>query len=278
VKPYHSHCILLLTGMLCLSVCWHASAQTEPLTLDEIINSELRDETAKQRDQYRHPQQTLEFFGIKPDMAVLELWPGDGWYTEILAPYLRAEGHLIAAHFNPDTKHEYALFFKSSLDAYNTKLELNPDWFDRVEVVAFEPPVTPLPATPGSLDLVISFLNIHNWLADDTFTEVLRQVRLMLKSNGTLGIVDHRAAVSQLIDPRASNGYVNQEWLIQRIVSAGFILVAKSPINSNLNDTGNHPNGVWTLPPTLRVPEGEDKQKYLEIGESDRFTLLFTKK
>jgi predicted methyltransferase len=253
-------------------------AQESDFTLEEIVSSELRSDASRARDRYRHPQETLQFFGIQPDMTVLELWPGDGWYTEILAPFLRADGQLIAAHFNAETEHEYAMFFKSALAAYETKLELNPGWFDKVQIVPFEPPVTALPAAPGSVDLIVTFRNVHNWLADDTFTEVLRQVRLMLKSGGHFGVVDHRAPVSQAVDPKASSGYVNQDWLIKRIVSAGFTMVAGSPINSNLLDTADHPNGVWTLPPTLRLSEGEDPQKYLDIGESDRFTLLFTKK
>jgi len=271
------HYSLLVAFCMLLSAA-ALQAQESPLTLEQIIASEQRLETSKARDRHRHPLQTLQFFGIRPDMTVLELWPGDGWYTEILAPYLREEGQLIAAHFNADSEHDYAIFFKSSLDAYRTKLELNPDWFDRVQIVPFEPPVTDLPATPGSVDLILTFRNVHNWLADDTFTEVLRQVRLMLRSGGHFGVVDHRAPVSQPIDPGASNGYVNQDWLIKRVVTAGFTLVASSPINSNLQDTADHPNGVWTLPPTLRVPDDEDAQKYLDIGESDRFTLLFTKK
>ena len=267
----------LLLALCCAGHVSESMAQQDTPTLEEIISDPSRSEAAKARDRFRHPVETLQFFGIKPDMTVLELWPGDGWYTEILAPYLRAEGQLIAAHFNPDSEHEYAMFFKSALAAYKTKLELNPDWFDQVQIVPFEPPVTTLPSTPSSVDLIVSFRNVHNWLADGTFTEVLRQVRLMLKPGGHFGIVDHRAPLVQAIDAKASNGYVNQNWLTQRIVSAGFTLVASSPINSNLQDSADHPNGVWTLPPTLRVPQDEDPQKYLDIGESDRFTLLFTK-
>lgn len=270
------HYLSVIT-LFCLACSGYLPAQVDSMTLEEIVASDLRPDSSKARDRYRHPVKTLQFFGIRPDMTVLELWPGDGWYTEILAPYLRAEGRLIAAHFNAATEHEYALFFKSSLDAYKTRLELNPDWFDQVQIVPFEPPVTALPATPGSVDLILTFRNVHNWLADDTFTEVLRQVRLMLKPGGRFGVVDHRAPVAQAIDPKASSGYVNQDWLIKRMISAGFTLMATSPINSNLLDSGDHPNGVWTLPPTLRVPADEDPQKYLDIGESDRFTLLFTK-
>jgi len=270
--------IQVVITLLCLGQCGLMLAQESNFTLEEIVSSELRSDAARARDRYRHPQETLEFFGIRPDMTVLELWPGDGWYTEILAPFLRADGQLIAAHFNAETEHEYAVFFKSALAAYKTKLDLNPGWFDKVQIVPFEPPVTALPTAPGSIDLIVTFRNVHNWLADDNFNEVLRQARLMLKAGGHFGVVDHRAPVSQAVDPRASKGYVNQDWLIKRIVSAGFTLVASSPINSNLLDTADHPNGVWTLPPTLRLPAGEDPQKYLDIGESDRFTLLFTKK
>ena len=125
--------------------------------------------------------------------------------------------------------------------------------------------------------MVLTFRNVHNWLAEGNFNDVLREVRHILKPGGVFGVVEHRAAVDAELDPQAQSGYVNQEWLIKRVEAAGFQAVATSPINANMQDRGGHPNGVWTLPPNLRVPPGESRQKYINIGESDRFTIKFVK-
>ncbi len=247
--------------------------------LHNILEDDYRSEQAKARDQYRHPHETLMFFGLRPDMTVVELWPGGGWYSEIIAPYMdpEKEGQLIAAHFNPDTDHQFANFFKDSLRAYQLKVESNPDWFGNIQIKPFEPGKTEPLSEAGSVDMVLSFRNIHNWMNDGALTDVISEVRRMLKPGGVFGVVEHRANLIDEIDVTAENGYVNQQWFIRRLEASGFQLVAESPVNGNLKDVGNHPNGVWTLPPNLRVPEGEDPQKYIDIGESDRFTLKFVK-
>ncbi len=266
-----------LSLLLILSCC--ATVHAHHDDLHTILESEFRSADAKARDEFRHPLETLEFFGLAPDMVVVELWPGGGWYSEIIAPYLDPEegGRFIAAHFNPDTEHEFGDFFRDSLRAYQLKVQSNPDWFENVEIKPFEPPVTDPVAEAGSVDMVLTFRNIHNWLEDGSFTDAIREARRMLRPGGVFGVVDHRASLSQEIDPKAENGYVNQQWVIRRIEAIGFQMVAASPINANLKDSTVHPNGVWTLPPNLRVPEGEDRQKYIDIGESDRFTLKFVK-
>ncbi len=271
--------VRFLFYLCCLGVILTTPAYAHHDDLHSILEDDFRSAEAKSRDRYRHPYETLTFFGLRPDMTVVELWPGGGWYSTIIAPYMDAEngGQLIAAHFNPDTEHEFADFFRNSLRAFELKVEADPDWFKHVQVKPFEPPATEPVAAAGSVDLVLSFRNIHNWMDDGSFNDVIRAVRRMLKPGGVFGVVEHRAKIDQEIDLTASNGYVNQQWLIRRVEAAGFQLVAESPINANLKDTGDYPNGVWTLPPNLRVPEGEDPQKYLDIGESDRFTLKFVK-
>lgn len=245
--------------------------------LHEIIDDEFRSVEAKARDGYRHPYETLSFFGLKPDMTVVELWPGGGWYSDVIAPYVAKDGQFIAAHFNPETQHPFAEFFRESLRVYKSKVEANPEWYGEILVEAFEPPITDPIADASSVDMVLTFRNVHNWLKDGSFNEVVRQVRRMLKPGGVFGVVDHRARFADSIDATADNGYVNQQWLIKRIEAIGFQMVVSSPVNANLGDSTDHPNGVWTLPPNLRVPEGESEKKYLDIGESDRFTLKFVK-
>lgn len=266
---------LLLSALLVIT----ASANAHHDDLHSILENEYRSEQAKARDQYRHPYETLMFFGLRPDTAVVELWPGGGWYSDIIAPYIDPEegGQLTVGHFNPDTEHSFASFFQDSLRAYQLKVESNPNWYGTMQIKPFEPGKTEPLAEAGSIDMVLSFRNIHNWMNDGSFNDVVSEVRRMLKPGGVFGVVEHRANLIDEIDTSAENGYVNQQWFVRRLETSGFQLVAESPINGNLKDVGDYPNGVWTLPPNLRVPEGEDSQKYIDIGESDRFTLKFVK-
>ncbi len=254
-----------------------AIGQVNSASLKSIISDPFRTEISRSRDQYRHPQETLEFFGIEPNMTVVQLWPSGGWYTDILAPYLKDEGKYIAAHYNPETDHPYANFFQSAYLAFETKINTNPDWYGKVDIHAFEPPFTNAIVRDGSVDMVLSFRNMQSWLNDGSIGFVLEQVHAMLKPGGFFGIVDSRANVYQNPDPLAENGYINQQWLVQKIHEAGFQSLDYSEINANPLDSADHPNGVWNLPPYLQLAEGETPEKYLAIGESDRFTIKFIK-
>jgi predicted methyltransferase len=238
-----------------------------------VIGGEHRSAGNKARDQYRHPRETLEFFGIRPEMSVIEIWPATGWYTEILAPYLHEKGRYIAAHWDPEAKPE---FVRNSVRAYKDKLAANPELYDRVEVVVLAPPEKTEMVPPESVDMVLTFRNIHNWMASDQATAMFAAMHRVLKPGGVLGVVEHRAPADKPQDPKAKSGYVREDYAISLAEKAGFALEAASEVNANPKDTKDYEGGVWTLPPTLRQGE-KDKDRYLAIGESDRFTLRFRK-
>lgn len=248
--------------------------------LTAIANGNHRSAENIARNAFRHPTETLEFFGLKPDMTVVEIWPGGGWYTEILAPYLsQGGGTLIAAHFNPDGPHEY---YKKSRLNFEAKLAEN-DVYKDVQLATLDPDSGPM-AEPNSVDMVVTFRNLHNWLGAETADKLLKDMYDALKPGGVLGVTDHRASDTEPQDPKAASGYVREDYAIELIESVGFEFVESSPINNNAKDTKDHPFGVWTLPPSLRnAPRGEpadesfDATPYKEIGESDRFTLKFIK-
>jgi predicted methyltransferase len=225
------------------------------------------------RDEYQHPLDTLLFFGIKPEMTVVEVWPGTGgWYTEVLAPLLAERGKLYAAM--PASAPDNA-YVTASLKSFGDKLAARPDRYGRVEVTTLGPQRFAI-APPGSADLVVTFRNIHNWMnlgfAPEAFAEMYRA----LKPGGILGVVENRADPAKPQDPRAANGYVNEEYAIAMIQAAGFELVARSGMNDNPKDTKDYEQGVWALPPNYRLGN-RDRAKYQAIGESDRFTLKFRK-
>jgi len=257
-------------------------AQPEPPVTDEAsaaaigaaLAGDHRLESNRARDQYRHPRETLTFFGLRRDMTVLEIWPGPaGWYTEILAPVLRERGRYIAAQWDPDIKVQY---FQDGLRAFRTKLESRPDVYDRVEVTALQTPDAMKPVPHGSVDLVLTFRNIHNWMSRDEARLYFEAMFAALKPGGILGVVEHRAPDTRPQDPRARDGYVREDYAIELIESVGFRLLARSEVNANPRDTKDYDQGVWTLPPSLRLGD-RDRDRYLAIGESDRFTLRFQK-
>lgn len=240
--------------------------------LTDAIKGEHRSEANKARDIYRHPAETLTFLGIKPDMTVVEIFPGGGWYTEILGPYLNDKGKLYAAGFDPESK---VGFFKKSAKAFKEKMQSS-EIYSGVEITVLAPPAKTAIAPEGSADMVLTFRNIHNWMkggyADDVYAAMFKA----LKPGGILGVVEHRGDENVPQDLKSESGYVNQGYAIQLAEKAGFKYVGGSEINANEKDTKNHPKGVWTLPPTLRMKD-KDKEKYLAIGESDRMTLKFIK-
>jgi predicted methyltransferase len=241
--------------------------------IELVLAGEHRSAENRGRDEYRHPLDTLLFFGIKPDMTVVEVWPGArGWYTEVLAPLLAERGRLYAATMPPKPGNAYVT---ANFRSFTDKLAARPDMYGRIEVTALAPDNFAI-APPGSADLVVTFRNIHNWMnlamAPDAFAEMFRS----LKPGGILGVVEHRGPAKPQ-DPRAVSGYVNEEYAIAMIEAAGFELVARSGINDNPKDTKDYEQGVWTLPPDYRLGN-RDRAKYQAIGESDRFTLKFRKR
>ena len=254
--------LLLSISLLTLSFLPNTFAHD----LKGAIVSEDRTPKNVARDVYRHPYETLDFFGIKQDMTVIELTPGGGWYTEILANYIHYPGTLIAAHFNPDA----GGYYKRGRANFEKKMNSSP-MYGRVEIVNIDS----ILAEPNSVDAVLTFRNLHNWLGpllDTIFSNSYKA----LKPGGIFGVVEHRANEGTILEVMKKSGYVTEQHAIAMAKKHGFELVSKSEVNSNPKDIKNYPKGVWILPPNLRMKE-VDKEKYLEIGESDRMTLLFRK-
>ena len=263
----------LSLALLLLAACAAPSTRQETTEdLTRILAGSQRPEEDRARDAYRHPKQTLLFFGIRPEMRVLEVWPEPGWYTEILAPLLRDKGKYYAAVIAADPASPYNT---KRLAAYRGELAAQPALYDRVQVVSLPTDGGDvLPA--GSLDMVVTFRNLHNWMAEGMASQVIATLYKALKPGGVLGIVEHRGNPAVPQDPKAKSGYVNEEYAIRLIEAQGFRLVAKSQVNSNPRDTKDYEQGVWTLPPSYRLGD-KDHDKYAAIGESDRFTLRFVK-
>lgn len=245
--------------------------------LANIIAGAQRPDTERLRDPYRHPQQTLEFFGIKGSMKVVELNAGRGWYTAILGPFLNPEGALTVTAANPNGPDESEVT-KAARDL-SARLSTNPAVFSKVSILVadWKDPGVSL-GQDGSADMVLTFRNMHNWMSSGVLDNVLRASFRVLKSGGTLGVVEHRAKPDASIDPKVigETGYVPEAYAIQRVESAGFKLEKRAEINANPKDTKDYAKGVWTLPPTLRLGD-TDRAKYEAIGESDRMTLKFRK-
>jgi len=236
-------------------------------SLKKAITSEYRDPNNILRDEYRNPYETLTFFGIEPSMKVVELSPGGGWYTEILANYLNDSGELIAAHFDENSNNNY---LKKSRKKFEKKMN-SISVYENVKIVN----LTSKLSTPQSVDAVLTFRNLHNWLGP-TMDSIFANSFKVLKPGGIFGVVEHRAEEGTSIEKMKKSGYVTEEHAIEIAKKHGFVLISKSEINSNPKDSKNYEKGVWTLPPSFRLKE-KNKGKYLAIGESDRMTLLFKK-
>ncbi len=236
------------------------------------VNSDFRPAADKARDPYRHPLQTLTFFGLKPNMTVVELWPFGGWYTQILAPYLRDRGLLYAAAMDPDSSSPEDKRYNSELEAM---LAAHPQVYDRVRTTVLAKGRMQI-APDGSADLVVTFRNIHNWAWAGMEKEVFAAAFRALKPGGILGVEEHRNNDPNFVPKTPGQAYVGEQYAIDLIQSVGFRLVGQSNVNRNPRDTKDYPKGVWTLPPVYA--EGDkDRAKYAAIGESDRFTLKFIK-
>jgi predicted methyltransferase len=243
-----------------------APSATRPLpaTIQEAVSNSYRTPANKERDQYRHPVQTLEFFGLQPEMTVIEISPASGWYTEILAPYLASKGQYIAADRAESVP---------SVEAWSKQ---NPEVSSKIKKTVFQAPKELDIAPEGSADMVLTFRNVHNWMAKGNEAVSFKAFFKALKPGGTLGVVEHRANPKSKHDSKAKSGYVVEKDVIKFAKAAGFKLVGKSEINANPKDLKNYKAGVWTLPPVLTLKD-KDREKYMAIGESDRMTLRFVK-
>ena len=241
--------------------------------IQALVAGPTRSAGNRARDPYRHPVEDLRFFGIKPTDTVVEILPGGAAYwTEILAPYLRDHGRYVAANPGPTDTSEEAVKGNA---AFAAKIAANPGDFAKVETAAFTAQGDLVP--PGTADLVLTFRNVHNWMADGSAGAVFSAFNRALKPGGTLGIEEHRGRTDQPQDPRAKSGYVREDAVIGLAEAAGFKLLARSEANANPRDTKDYPEGVWTLPPTYRLKD-KDRDRYAAIGESDRMLLLFEKR
>ena len=239
------------------------------------VQGEHRSESNSARDQYRHPVETLGFFGIEDGDTVMEIWPGGGWYTEVLAPAMRDHGTLIIATWDPEVEGQPSYRYELP-KKMEENFEQHPEIYDQVTFEYFSPPDSPSLGEAGSLDVIVTFRNTHGWISADQAQDIFNEFARVLKPGGVLGVVQHRAEEGS--DPKVSakQGYVSESTVKEIAANAGFEFEASSEINANPMDTKDHSKGVWTLPPGFATGD-EDKAKYAAIGESDRMTLRFRK-
>jgi predicted methyltransferase len=274
-----------LSAALLLAACAASTASNPPsasastvassASLDAAISGPQRADKARERDIYRHPKETLQFFELAPSQTVLEIAPGGGWYTEILAPYLHDCGTLYEAEY--DGPHSApSAEAQAGRAAFARKLAATPAVYGKVVVgTLHEGQFSGFPAD-ASVDRVLTFRNIHNWIKDGQIDANLRAFYAALKPGGILGVEEHRAAPGTSLQQTIDTGYVTEDYVIAHARAAGFELIGKSEVNSNPRDTKNYPHGVWSLPPSYEGGD-LDRARYAAIGESDRMTLRFVK-
>lgn len=251
-----------------------AGAHDVGALLDAVMQSPHRSDENRARDKYRHPKETLQFFGLRPDMTVVEISPANGWYTEIIAPLLKKQGQFYAAV--PALTNEMPEAMKRRDAAYRQMLAASPDLYGKPIINNYDA-AAPVFAPEASADIVLTFRNVHNWAKAGHTQAMFKGFYQVLKPGGVLGVVEHRAKPDTTLARQIESGYMTEQFVIDAATAAGFRLDRSSEINSNPLDTKDHPGGVWNLPPNLRGVADSDKPKYRAIGESDRMTLRFVK-
>ncbi|MBB37055.1 MAG: hypothetical protein CME88_17635 [Hirschia sp.] len=253
-----------------------------PVTAEAAMQAALAGDwrVAPERDAFRHPAETLAFFGVEPDMTVVEIWPGGGWYSSVLGPYLKQGGGTLVAAGPDPAASDYAA---NSVQKFTETFIAHPETYGDINMSIAAKTSESL-APPESADVVLTFRNIHNWMKGEYADKMFKDAYAALKPGGILGVVEHRLPSAEEQDPQANSGYVQEAYVIKLAEEAGFEFVESSEINANPADTADHPFGVWTLPPVSRsapregeAPEGFDPSVYAAIGESDRMTLKFVK-
>lgn len=255
-----------------------AMDKTSRKAVEAALSGDHRSAEDKARDVYRKPMDVLDFLGFRSDMTVVEIWPGTGWYTKVLAPALRERGQLYAAQFSLNPPNGYQ---RRAMGSFLTTLGQNPDLYRDVIVTTMAAPYELAIAPAGSADLVLTFRNVHNWVMESQgggkYAPLYFQAMFdALKPGGVLGVVDHRWPDPATEDPLSKNGYISIERTVAMAEAAGFRLAGQSPLLANPADDHEHPRGVWTLPPSLALGD-QDRASYVAIGESDRFLLKFVK-
>jgi len=244
--------------------------------ISDAVTSDIRSDKAKVRDEYRNPQQTLRFFGLKPNMTVVEISPGGGWYADILYSVVKENGKYVAAHFYVDE--ETSGYYKKSVEGFKEKMKPGMK-YEGAELTAFDPMKALDISEAGSADMVLTFRNVHNWYmrnGDEGIDNAFGAFFKALKPGGVLGVVEHELPESADDEAMKKSGYMKRSYVVAAAEKAGFVLEASSDVNANPMDSADHPKGVWTLPPRLALDD-EDREKYMAIGESNRMTLKFTK-
>ena len=272
-STWRTHCALM--SLLFAAAANSVAAQTAADPLAAAVASPARTQKFVARDVFRHPRETLQFFGLRPDQTVVEIWPSRGWYMEILAPYLHDRGKYYAAIEAPDVAGA-SQEAKDDAAFLRKRLADDPAHFGKVVVTTLHPPQLTEICPPGTADVVLTFRNVHNWIEDGTQQQQFDAFFKALKPGGVLGVVEHRAKPGASLDEMRKSGYVDEGYVKKVATTAGFRFDAESRVNDNPKDTKDYAKGVWTLPPTLTLGD-KDRAKYLAIGESDRMTLRFVK-
>jgi predicted methyltransferase len=263
--------LLLITTWFLLTPAYSSDLD---LLLEQVLSSDHRSLTNKNRDKFRNPKETLKFFGLTANTNVVEITPGRGWYTEILAPIVKDKGKFNSVIYEiNDTSKPY---FKKLDKFYRTKLKQKPNIYGKVNLIPIDSK-NPKFNLSKKADMVLTFRNVHNWAKAKSAELMFRFFFDSLKNGGTLGVVEHRAIKKTPLEEQIRSGYMTEQYVIKLAKKVGFKYVASSNINNNPKDKKNYPGGVWTLLPNLRGLKVTEKNKYSKIGESDRMTLKFLK-